>query len=312
MNESMVEQSGVMAHNAAGNANGAIALRVHGLVKRFPPFKLGPLDLAVPEGAMFALIGPNGAGKTTLLDLIMGMGCPDEGRIEVFGMDQQRNEVAIKLRVGYASPDTNYRAWRRVGLLIDFLKRFYPTWDDSYCEDLLLRFELTTMAEIAKLSLGQLTRLGLTVALAHRPDLLLLDEPTTGLDAFGKQILFKELLELLESEHKTVVISSHNLSDLERYADHVGMLHKGQLVLAGRIDELLEEHRMVDVELPPDTNPAHWSNVRVVERQAQRYRLLVRRNGATVLPCTAEQVIHESAVTLEELLLALADGGPTL
>ncbi|HNT34120.1 MAG TPA: ABC transporter ATP-binding protein, partial [bacterium] len=198
------------------------ALEIRGLEKTFYTFHLGPLDLTVPVGAVYGLIGPNGAGKTTTIDLVVGLGRNDSGTIKVLGFDHIRDEVELKKRVGYVSPDLDFLAWRTVGALISFICAFYPEWDFDYCENLLARFHLLRDAKISELSLGERTKLALTLVLPRRPPLLLLDEPTIGLDAISKKEFFAEILKLVEDGHHSVLISSHGLSDIERFADHIG------------------------------------------------------------------------------------------
>jgi ABC-2 type transport system ATP-binding protein len=120
----------------------AQAIEIRGLVKQFPGFKLGPLDLTVPMGAIYGFIGPNGAGKTTTIDMIFGMGRLDSGSIQILGLDHSADEVAMKQEVGYVSPDVNYQAWGRVGRVIQFVRGFYPSWDENYCERLMSEFRL--------------------------------------------------------------------------------------------------------------------------------------------------------------------------
>ena len=113
------------------------AIQIRALEKHFRRFHLGPLDLTVPQGAVYGLIGPNGAGKTTTLDLILGLGREDAGSIKVLGLDHRLDEVAMKQQVGYASPDVLFHAWGKVGKLLQFVRGFYPSWDDAYCRQLL-------------------------------------------------------------------------------------------------------------------------------------------------------------------------------
>ncbi len=206
----------------------AEAIRIRGLEKTFPGFHLGPLDLNVPKGAIYGLIGANGAGKTTTIDLIMGMGAKEAGEIAVFGFDHIRDEVEMKKRTGYVSPDLNFNAWGTVRRLIGFIRAFYADWDDDYCTELLDRLKIGWTDKIATLSYGSRTKLALIVALAHRPALLLLDEPTAGLDAISKKDLFTELLDAVQDEERTVLISSHNLDDLQRFTDHIGIIDQRQ------------------------------------------------------------------------------------
>ena len=204
------------------------AIEIRGLVKKYSRFQLGPLDLTVPRGAIYGLIGPNGAGKTTAIDMIFGMGRNDAGQIRVLGLDHRADEVALKRRTAYVGPDLNFQVWGRVGKAIRFVRGFYPGWDDAYCAALMKAFRLSASDKIATLSFGARTKLSLLLALARRPEVLILDEPTTGLDAVSKQQVFSELLKAVENGERTVLISSHGLSDIERFADHVGMIKNGQ------------------------------------------------------------------------------------
>src|ERR1017187_8229251 len=222
------------------------AIEIRGLIKNYPAFKLGPLDLTVPRGAIYGLIGPNGAGKTTTIDLIFGMGKNDAGHIRVLGLDHRADEVALKGRAAYVSPDLNFQVWGKVGKAIRFVRGFYPGWDDTYCGELMKAFHLSDNDRVATLSFGAKTKLSLLLALARRPDILILDEPITGLDAISKQQVFGELLKAVEDGERTVLISSHGLSDLERFTAHVGVLKNGSLVLEGRTDEVVDRYRLAE------------------------------------------------------------------
>src|ERR1035438_534737 len=175
------------------------AIEIRGLTKNYPAFTLGPLDLTVPRGAIYGLIGPNGAGKTTAIDLIFGMGQSDGGDIRVLGLDHQRDGIELKRRAAYVSPDLNFQVWGKVGRAIRFVRGFYPKWDDNYCTALMKSFYLDAGEKIATLSFGAKTKLSLLLALSRRPEILILDEPTTGLDAVSKQQVFSELLKAVET-----------------------------------------------------------------------------------------------------------------
>ena len=259
--------------------NAAIVIR--GLEKRFRNFHLGPLDLTAPRGAMYGYIGPNGAGKTTTIDLIMGMGAKDAGSIEVFGMDHLPEEVAVKKQIGYVSPDLNFNAWGRVDRLIHFYRSFYEDWDDEYCEALLTRLNVGWKDRIRTLSFGARIKLGLVLALSHRPALLLLDEPLAGLDAVSKQEVFAELLSAVQDEERTVFISPHNLDDLERFTDHVGMIKEGKLLIEGPTPELVERFRIVQCLAVNSETPHGIVGIHVQRREGDRWRLLadMRQNA---------------------------------
>ena len=289
---------------------GNTILEIRGLQKTFPGFHLGPLDITVPTGAIYGLIGPNAAGKTTTIDLIMGMGKKDTGTITVFGLDHTQEEVAVKSRIGYVSPELNYTPWRRVNRLIHFIRQFYPTWDNEYCYRLLEKLGIGWDDKIATMSFGTRIKLSVILALSHHPDLLLLDEPTIGIDAVSKSEIYAELLAAVQDENHTVVISSHNLSDIERFADHIGILIKGKIAVEGQIDEVLQRYRMLDVVYENNDLTAlpQIPGFYVQQQSGNRWRAAAdMSNGmAEKLKTIGIKEIAEAPITLEELFIALA------
>jgi ABC-2 type transport system ATP-binding protein len=281
-------------------------LTINGLELKFPKFKLGPLEMHVPSGAMYGFIGPNGAGKTTTLKLIMGMGMPDAGKIKVFGLDHLEEEVAVKKEIGFVCADLNFASWGKVKRLIRFIREFYEDWDDGYCDALLERFGIDMSDRIATLSTGTYIKLNLVLALAHRPRLLLLDEPLAGLDAVAKRQVFDELLEAIQDERRTVLISSHNLADLERYADHIGILNRGYMIAEGATSALVERFRMMDATVA-DGALAGTEGVYGLEQDGSRARFML---DIEVLPVAAlarhgAKKVMEARLTLEEVFVNL-------
>jgi ABC-2 type transport system ATP-binding protein len=259
------------------------AIEIRGLVKTYPRFALGPLDLTVPRGAIYGLIGPNGAGKTTTIDLIFGLGRNDAGQIRVLGCDHRTEAVALKRQTAYVSPELNFQVWGKVGKAIRFVRGFRPNWDDAYCAALMKAFALSASDRIATLSSGARTKLSLLLALAWRPEVLILDEPLTGLDAISKQQLFSELLKAVKEGERTVLISSHSLSDLERFADHVGMLKRGKLLLEGPTDDVVERYRLAEfftqngADFP---SPVPEGLIILKRHDNRRHALLDQQSGA--------------------------------
>jgi len=283
------------------------ALVLTGVTKRLGGFALGPLSLSVPRGSVTALIGPNGAGKTTTLDLTLGLGSPDGGTIEVVGRAMPADEVAIKQRVAYVNPDLNYQPWGRVGRALNFLRRFYPDWDDARCERLLEDFGLRREEKISALSFGARIKLSLVAAFSRDAELLLLDEPTTGLDVNAKLKLFGHILDFVKREDRAVLISSHQLADLERVADQVGIIDKGRLVVFERMDRLVSRFIQLDARL---ATPGAWpklDGVRVLSRDGERLRLLMDRDIASreTLAAHGLETLSETPLTLEAIFLAL-------
>ena len=285
------------------------AIEIRGLVKKYPKFQLGPLDLTVPRGAIYGLIGPNGAGKTTAIDLIFGMGRNDAGQIRVLGLDHRADEVALKRRAAYVSPDLNFQVWVKVGNAIRFVRGFYPGWDDAYCAELMKAFHLSDADRIATLSYGAKTKLSLLLALARRPEVLILDEPTTGLDAVSKQQVFGELLKAVEDGKRTVLISSHGLTDIERFADHLGMIKNGQLLLEGRTDEIVDRFRLAEFFTSNGTilqNPTP-AGLTILKWDENRWHALLDQNSGAQdwLQQNGAQQITLTRLTLEDLFVAL-------
>jgi ABC-2 type transport system ATP-binding protein len=285
----------------------ALAVDIRGLTKSYRKFVLGPLDLAVPVGAIYGLVGANGAGKTTTLDLILGMGVQDAGSVTVLGLDHVRDEIAMKRRVGYVSPDLDFQAWGRVGRAIQFVRGFHPTWDQAYCERLLGAFGLGVRDRILSLSFGNRIKLSLTLAMAWRPALLVLDEPTVGLDAISKQQVFAELLSAVSEGDRTVLISSHGLGDIERFADHIGLIRSGKMLFEGATDEVIDRFRLVDLVVSNGLDLSGRPGIAVQQQDGNRRRVLLDRSQASVewMVAHGAKEVTESPMTLEDLVIAL-------
>jgi len=285
------------------------AIEIRGLTKNYPRFQLGPLDLTVPRGAIYGLIGPNGAGKTTTIDLIFGLGRNASGHIRVLGLDHRADDVALKQRAAYVSPDLNFQVWGKVGKAIRFVRGFYPGWDDSYCSALMKAFHLSIGDRIATMSFGAKTKLSLLLALARRPEVLVLDEPLSGLDVISRQQLFSELLKAVEGGERSVLISCHDLSDLERFTDHIGLLKEGRLLLEGRTDEVVERYQLVEFFTPNGAglqSPAP-QGLTLLKGSENRWRgLLDQQSGAREwLQQQGAEQVSLTRLTLEDLFVAL-------
>jgi ABC-2 type transport system ATP-binding protein len=283
------------------------ALEIRGLRKSFARFTLGPIDITVPVGAIYGFVGPNGAGKTTTIDLIFGMGAKGGGSVSVLGLDHLRDDVAMKRQVGYVSPDLDFRPWGRARRAIRFVSGFYPTWDQGYCGRLLTAFHLDPDQRIDEFSFGARIKLALVLALSWRPRLLVLDEPTVGLDAISKQQVFAELLAAVKEGDRSVFISSHAISDLERFADHVGMIKDGRMVFEGPTAEIVERYRMVDFVADGPVELGDAPGLYVQRKDNARWRVLMDVRSASLdwLQARGARPIAEAPVSLEDLFVAL-------
>ena len=220
-------------------------INVSELIRRFGnTTALDSVSLSLPRGAVYGLVGANGAGKTTLIKHVLGLLRAESGSVRVFGLDPVANPVAVLSRIGYLSEENDLPGWMRVDELIRYSRAFYPAWDDAYAEELRRAFALDPSSKIRTLSKGQKARAGLLVALAHRPELLVLDEPSSGLDPIVRRDILGAVIRTIADEGRTVVFSSHLLQEVEQVADHVTMIHRGQLVLSASLHSIRETHRV--------------------------------------------------------------------
>ena len=224
------------------------AVVISRLSRRFgPKTALNDVSLVVPRGRVFGLVGENGAGKTTLIKHLLGLLRAEEGEVRVFGLDPVADPVAVLGRIGYLSEQPDLPDWMRVHEFMRYTQAFYPNWDAAYAEHLRDQFGLDPAARVRVLSKGQRAKLGLLTAQAHRPDLLLLDEPSSGLDPIVRRDILEAVIRTVSDEGRTVFFSSHLLEEIERVSDHIAMLHEGRLVLCGPLDKIKAQHRRITI-----------------------------------------------------------------
>ncbi len=220
-------------------------ISVSELTRRFgAKTALDSVSLALPRGAVYGLVGANGAGKTTLIKHVLGLLRPERGSVRVFGLDPVADPVGVLSRIGYLSEENDLPGWMRVDELIRYSRAFYPDWDDAYADELREAFALDPAARIKTLSKGQKARAGLLIAVAYRPELLVLDEPSSGLDPIVRRDILGAVIRTIADEGRTVLFSSHLLEEVEQVADHVTMIASGRVVLSASLDVIKEEHRV--------------------------------------------------------------------
>ncbi len=219
-------------------------ISVSGLTRRFgAKTALASVNVTMERGAVYGLVGANGAGKTTLIKHILGLLRAESGSVRVFGLDPVADPVGVLSRIGYLSEEHDLPEWMRVDELIRYSRAFYPGWDDAYAEELRQTFALDPAAKIRTLSKGQKARTGLLIALAYRPELLVLDEPSSGLDPIVRRDIVGAVIRTVADEGRTVLFSSHLLEEVEQVADHVTMISGGRIVLSEPLHALKESHR---------------------------------------------------------------------
>src|SRR5471032_2341910 len=231
--------------NATGDASvSESVIDISDLTRRFGGrTALASVSLSMRRGAVYGLVGANGAGKTTLIKHVLGLLRAESGSVRVFGLDPVADPVAVLSRIGYLSEENDLPGWMRVDELMRYSRAFYPALDDGYAEELRQTFALDAAARIRNLSKGQKARAGLLIALAYRPELLVLDEPSSGLDPIVRRDILGAVIRTIADEGRTVLFSSHLLDEVEEVADHVTMIDGGRIVLSAPMNAIKESHR---------------------------------------------------------------------
>lgn len=276
------------------------ALETHGLGKRYgSQWALRDCTLEIPRGSVTALVGPNGAGKTTLLRLAVGLTRPSEGSVHMLGLDPHDDAAQALPRVGFLAQEHPLFGGFTVAEMLRVGRELNPSWDEEAARARIAELELPLKKKVRSLSGGQRAQVALTLALAKRPELLLLDEPVASLDPLARREFLQSVLEAVAERGLTVVLSSHILAELERVCDHLVILAVGRTQLAGSIDEIVSSHRLLTGPRDAAEDVARLHEV-VRESHADRQTTLVVRADGHVYD--SRWTVHE--LDLEEIVLA--------
>jgi ABC-2 type transport system ATP-binding protein len=242
-----------------------MALRVQSLSVRYDEVTvLAGIDVTIPRGAVVALVGRNGAGKSTLLRCMVGLSVPERGEVNVLGCPALALDDPTRARIGYVGQTPDLLDWVSVWEHVRYIGSFYAAWDERRARELLIRFGLADDRRVAKLSVGEQQKLSIVLALAHDPELVLMDEPVASLDPLARRDFLRALFERrAEQDARTVVLSSHLLTDLERVASHVLFLRDGTLQWFGEHDALSEHVRVLALGAALPLQPGLLSQRRV-------------------------------------------------
>jgi ABC-2 type transport system ATP-binding protein len=287
-------------------ATPAIALR--GVSKRYRFFALDDVSLRLEPGQILGFVGPNGAGKSTTIRILMALVRPDAGEVEVLGCRMPEEQVRAKWDVGFVSEEMRLFPGATIGWHVGFVRSVFPgAWDDRYAARLLRRFHLHPEQRVKGLSHGEQVKAALLLALARRPRLLVLDEPTVGLDPVARQEVIGELMEVVRDEERSILFSSHNTLDVEQICDQIAFIDRGRIVDSGDKEAFLERWRRVSLELPETIALPEVPGVVDVARSART--AVVTVNGFDeALPAAYQRagaaVRDVQRMTLEEIFVA--------
>ncbi|HEY3177107.1 MAG TPA: ABC transporter ATP-binding protein [Candidatus Polarisedimenticolia bacterium] len=271
------------------------------------------LSFEVPRGSIFGLLGQNGAGKTTTIRALLNLIQPTSGRLSVLGLDSVGASVEIRGRVGYLPEEPAYYSWMTVDEIVGFNASFFPTWDRALADSLLARLELPRDRRLRSLSRGMQAKVGLVMALAPRPELLILDDPTSGLDPVVRREFLEAVIANVQAEGGTVFFSTHLLHEMERIADEVAILHEGRLRVRASLDELKAAFKKLRV-VYPDVIPEMFPLTGLVRAERNSHQALLTvsafdgRMPEALMTGGAESV-EVIDLSLEEIFVETVKGG---
>ena len=252
------------------------AIETKNLTKKYTRNKeaVKNVSLKVPKGSVYVFLGRNGAGKTTTIRMLLGLIQKTAGEIEVLGYDPDKEPVAIKRRVGYVADNQKMYDWMSIGEVINFTRSFYPNWDEKLEKELLEQFELSTKAKLKDLSRGMYGKVALLLAIAHQPELLILDDPTSGLDPVVRRQFLQGIIEVIHQQERTVFFSTHIVTEVERVADWVGILNDGELILSQPMEKLKDSVKKIRL-IFEDKVPQHITLPNILKKEVSGHELLL-------------------------------------
>jgi ABC-2 type transport system ATP-binding protein len=279
-------------------------IEMHRVRKNFRFFSLDDLSLTLEPGQILGFVGPNGAGKSTTLRLAMGMLTPDAGEIRLLGHDARAAQAAAKRDVGFVSAEMRLFPQATLGWHMEFVRSIYPTWDNDYAATLVKRFNLRLEQNARSLSLGEHVKAVLLLALARRPRLLILDEPTTGLDPVARHEVISELMDVLRDENRSILFSSHNTVDVERISDRITFIDRGRVVETSNKEDFLDRWRRIQVQLPAGTTLPDLPNIVSRVTDGQFVTLLTNQYSEGLRALIGTHVREVQRMSLEEIFVA--------
>ena len=291
--------------------NDALAVRLTGIGKDYRHFSLADVDLDLPTGSIMGFIGANGAGKSTTIRILMGLIRQDRGTVEVLGYSMPESLALAKRNIGFVSEDMRLYKCATIAWHMQFIASLFPGWDEAYAKELLRRFDLKREQLVKGLSHGQRVKAALLLALARRPRLLVLDEPTTELDPIARHEVLGALIEALVDERRTVLFSSQNTFDIEQISDRITFIDRGRIVDSGDKEEFLDRWRRIRIDVPNGRALPVMPGVVDVSSTGRLTVVTTNAFGpgsAAALERAGLSILSVDPMTLEEIFLAEVGG----
>ena len=284
-----------------------LAVKFAGVSKKYAHFSLENIDLELSTGSIMGFVGPNGAGKSTTIRILMGLVHQDRGTVEVLNHTMPAQQAAARRDIGFVSEDMRLYGSLTLAWHMNFIRSIYPRWDRLYAEELLRRFDLKPQQKIKGLSHGQRVKAALLLSLARRPRLLVLDEPTTGLDPVARREVLAELMAVLADEERTIFFSSQNTLDVEQISDQITFIDRGRIIDSADKETFLDRWRRLRLLLPTNTVLPKLPGVVEVGGSTRLPVLTVNKfDPAIVAVCQNAGVAVQAVdtMTLEEIFVA--------
>jgi ABC-2 type transport system ATP-binding protein len=284
-----------------------LAIKLDGVKKQYRFFTLDNICLEVPQGQIMGLIGPNGAGKSTTIRILMGLVHQDEGEVRVLGHRMPAEQIAAKWDIGFASEDMRLYEAMTLEWHMNLVRSIYPKWDAAYAQLLLKRFGVRSEQKIKEFSHGQRVKATLLLVLARRPRLLILDEPTTGLDPVARHEILRELTGVMADEGRSILFSSHHTQDVEQISDQITFIDRGKIIDSMDKEVYLDRWRRLRLEAPAGIElPALPGiiNIRQHGRLAVATSNVFAPDLANAYESAGARVQSIETMTLEEIFVA--------
>ncbi|WP_052144871.1 ABC transporter ATP-binding protein [Halalkalibacter okhensis] len=274
-------------------------LTTNGLTKQYKKFTLGPIDMKVEKGTAIAIVGANGSGKSTFFRLIMNLLQPNSGSLEIFNQSYEENETDIKQQIGYAGELLEPFGHLSIKELAKFVSFWYSSWDEQYFQHLLERYQIDGTKKYAKCSKGMKKKVEFILSISHRPTLLILDEPSAGVDIISQKKMREDLIHYLEDGERSIILATHSIDEVKSICDWITVLHEGNILHSFDKDEMFENWGRIWISKVTDRIRNHPNVIDLVTSPIQ-----VVTNDLQQLESDLENenidITHVQRLTLEE------------